>query len=83
MPLFVCAKCHCIENTACGWWWSRDDHDILIWDESNEEFKGKGLCSECAPCKYNDGTPTKFGKWHGKFPKQYYPETTYIGLLFN
>jgi len=35
MPLFICEKCECIENTAlCGYWW---------------RGKGKALCSECDP----------------------------------
>lgn len=32
MPLFECEKCHCVENTATGAYWGRDEK----------------LCSECA-----------------------------------
>lgn len=69
MPLFVCDKCGCVENTALGRYWTKDWEDM--WDEDNE---GLALCSECAPTKFKDGTSTstewcEYGKWHGKFPK--------------
>ena len=75
MSIFKCEKCGCAENTALGWYWARkmvaDDAD---WSEVGEEYKGKALCSECAPKFYKDGTPTGFGKWHGHFPKEPYKE---------
>lgn len=37
MPLFVCSKCNCIENTALSGFWFRDPGD------------NKPLCSECDP----------------------------------
>lgn len=72
MPLFVCAKCKCVENTALGLWWNKHDYDIYVFNETNETFKGKGLCSECAPEKFVDGTLTKYGKWHDQFEKENY-----------
>ena len=65
MPLFKCENCGCIENTACGHYWSKDI----------KRFKGteyaKALCSECTPTTYPDGsTNRKGGKWHGQFPKE-------------
>lgn len=72
MGLFICEKCGCVENTALGHYWSRKDFDWYNWDEANEKFKGKALCSECGPKSYCDtGEPTKFGKWHGKFDKEH------------
>jgi hypothetical protein len=36
MPIFVCEKCNCLENTACSQYWSRE--------------KGSpALCSQCDP----------------------------------
>ena len=65
MSLFVCEECGCIENTALGHWWSRNEK--RMWPDEKDR---RALCSEHGPKKYNDGTPTKFGKWHGKFPKE-------------
>jgi len=64
VSLFVCEKCHCIENTALGRWWSRNSADI--WPDKD---LGLALCSECGPSTYRDGTPTRFGQWHGRFEK--------------
>ena len=75
MSIFKCEKCGCAENTALGWYWAAkvcaEDAD---WSEVGEEYKGKHLCSECAPKYYKDGTPTGLGKWHGHFPKEPYTE---------
>jgi hypothetical protein len=74
MGLFVCSKCHCVENTALGWWWSRNHMRLILPPDMKEFETGKGLCSECLPsdAKYSDGTPTRAkGKWHGKFPKEH------------
>lgn len=73
MGLFICSKCNCIENTALGWWWSKDTLKLTMPPEMKEYEKGKGLCSECLPvgAKFSDGTDVGGkGKWHGKFPKQ-------------
>ena len=70
MSLFVCSKCHCIENTALCSYHSRKRVELFNWI-GLEEYKGKALCSECGPLLYRDGTPTRLGKWHGKFPKQH------------
>lgn len=72
MGLFKCAKCGCVENTALGFYWLRNDSKMiesLDWSNVGEEYKGKPLCSECAPEKYLDGKDTGWGKWHEKFEK--------------
>lgn len=72
MGLFKCAKCGCVENTALGFFWLRNDPKMiesLDWSETGEEYKGKPLCSECAPAKYLDGRDTGWGKWHEKYEK--------------
>lgn len=73
MGLFVCAKCNCIENTALGWWWSRNSLKLTLPVEMKEFETGKGLCSECLPkgAKFSDGSDAGgTGEWHYKFPKQ-------------
>lgn len=64
MPLFICEKCGCIENTALGRYWSRN---MNIWADDN---RGKALCSECAPTHFKGGEVNeRGGKWHGRFEK--------------
>jgi hypothetical protein len=63
MPLFVCDNCKTIENTACGYYWGRE-----------EDFFGTGktdaLCSACMPSVYSDGSKCrKGGGWHGRFKR--------------
>lgn len=70
MPIFKCAKCGCAENTAFGLYWTRHMPENYDWSEVGEEYKGKALCSECAPKRYSDGEPTGFGEWHGHFKKE-------------
>ena len=71
MSLFVCDKCGCVDNTALGRYWSKDDP--LLWGEDN---LGLALCTECAPTTFADGSPVNprimadYGKWHNKFPKK-------------
>ena len=72
MPLFKCAKCGCVENTALGHYWTRHMVDNYDWSDVGEQYKGQPLCSECAPTHFANGEPTGRGKWHGKFPKEPY-----------
>ncbi len=71
MGIFVCHKCKSVENTALGHWWSRKNIEMFEWPPELEEHKGEGLCSECAPINFSDGSGKNGnGKWHDKFPKQ-------------
>jgi hypothetical protein len=66
MPLFVCDLCQCVENTALGHYWGRDQDYF-----GKPELVGKALCSECSPDTYKDGSKNSDGgRWHGKFPKR-------------
>jgi len=57
MPLFVCDKCNCIENTAlCGYWFREKEWD----DDGNVIKEDPKLCSNCDP---------KF-KGHKRFPME-------------
>jgi hypothetical protein len=63
MPLFVCDKCKCIENSAMGQWATRGRYGN----------SPEALCSECRPyVKFEcpGGLHEEGGRWHGKFPKE-------------
>lgn len=65
MPLFICAKCGCVENTAISTYWFRKN---LKYVSGLEEYQDKPLCSECGmTVDYKTMVP---GRWHGKFPKE-------------
>lgn len=68
MSLYQCEKCGVIENTALGFYHTRN------WVGTYpKEFNGKKLCSECGPANYNDGSKTNWGEWHCMFEKKFYP----------
>lgn len=72
MSLFQCENCGCRENTACSAQGTK--HMTRIYDWSGiEDLKGKMLCSVCAPTKFRDGVPTKFGVWHNRFKRTFLP----------
>lgn len=64
MPLFRCEKCGCVENTATGFFYGREDEGWPV------DVRGKALCSACAPAVGPHGEPTGFGAWHGMFPQR-------------
>jgi hypothetical protein len=79
MGLFICAKCNCVENTALGHYWSRNNVSLKLSDNMKQYEKGAALCSECMPAdaSFSDGSGKGrigTGKWHGKFPKQNYDD---------
>ena len=72
MGLFVCDKCKCVENTALGWYWSKDSLRLVLPEDMKDYEFSKALCSECLPesTRFTDGgNPGYTGKWHNKFPK--------------
>lgn len=73
MSLFQCENCGCCENTALAAQGFQMMKSLFDWTYA-PELEGKLLCSACGPVKYNDGTPTKFGKWHGVFSRQFLPK---------
>lgn len=74
MPLFICEKCKCIENTATGHYWRRG---MTKWKDSS--LDGLALCSECEPTEYADGSLNgEGGKWHGRFEKKIIDDPQYF-----
>lgn len=70
MPLFVCDKCGAIDNTALGFYWSRNRVNF-----KDPALKGMALCTRCVPEEYDDGSKTGYnGKWHNKFPLELYED---------
>lgn len=66
MPLFKCAKCGCVDNTAVSTYWFRNNLEYV---GDLAPYQGLPLCSECGMVS-NDGTKMVPGRWHGKFPKK-------------
>lgn len=69
MPLFICAKCGCVENTALSTYWSRN---LLPYAEELKEYEDKPLCSECGMAVFEHVSGTGAivpGRWHNRFPK--------------
>lgn len=64
MPLFICAKCGCVENTALSTYWFRKN---LTYADGLEKYQDKPLCSECGTA---DGDRMVHGKWHEQFPRE-------------
>ena len=69
MPLFICAKCGCVENTALSTYWFRK---MLKYTDGLEEYQDKPLCSECGAVLYDGNGCGKMvpGRWHNRFPKK-------------
>lgn len=78
MPIFICAKCGCVDNTATSSYWSLRlsiDRNGLKYHKSLADYIGKPLCSECGRYVYGkdeDGNYVEAivpGEWHNKFEK--------------
>jgi len=71
MSTYICEKCGCIDNTACGGnYWAVVGK---LNDFADEYSNTHVLCAECTPAEYADGTPTETrGKWHDMFPKTHW-----------
>lgn len=71
MSSFQCQWCGCVDNTALsgqGMAWP----ELFNW-AGIENRRGLKLCSACGPTAYKDNTPTRFGRWHGMFPRTFLP----------
>jgi hypothetical protein len=84
MSLFQCGNCGCCENTALAA--VAYVYAARFFDYTGiEDRKDKLLCSACGPTKFGDGTPTKYGTWHGQFARTFLPkgkfQTNRVGNL--
>ena len=77
MSLYQCDHCGCCENTALGATGHPGKSEYFDWT-GIEELRDMQLCSACGPLKYSDGAPTKYGKWHGRFPRTFLPKGKFI-----
>jgi hypothetical protein len=71
MSTYICEKCGCIDNTACGgnYWGVMSKRAYFKDDYANKHV----LCVECTPSEYCDGSISEeAGKWHNKFPKRHW-----------
>ena len=71
MSTYICTKCGCIDNSACG-----GNYSIINMSEPffADDFANKNLlCVECTPSVYIDGSVNaRAGKWHNRFPKRHW-----------
>lgn len=79
MPTYICEKCGCIDNTACGgnyWLVQCMRHKNYSNPFFKDDYANKHvLCTECTPSEFYDGSANpNGGKWHNKFPKKHWSE---------
>ncbi len=68
MSLYICDRCHTIENTALGMFNRTSAHKRWFGDAIEE---GEKLCSACTPALFADGSPNrKGGTWHNEFHRE-------------
>lgn len=68
MSLYVCDRCHSIENTALGMFNRASAHKRWFGDAIKE---GEKLCSACTPSHFVDGSKnSKGGGWHDAFYRE-------------
>jgi hypothetical protein len=71
MSTYICEKCGCIDNTACGdnYWGFIGKRNYYKDEYANNHI----LCVECTPSEFKDGSiNTEVGKWHNQFPKEHW-----------
>lgn len=73
MSTYICEKCGCIDNTACGGnYWSMKGKQNYFKDEYANTH---ALCVECTPTEYEDGSKNRSaGQWHNHFTKKHWSE---------
>lgn len=77
MSLFQCEACGCRENTALACQGFKELSGYFDWSYAPER-EGMMLCSACGPARHAGGTPTKYGTWHGQFPRWFLPLGQFI-----
>jgi len=84
MSTYICEKCGCIDNTACGGnYWAvsysiskfKKDGTAIKKCFKDEYANTHVLCVECTPAEYSDGSiKREAGKWHNMFLKKHWSE---------
>lgn len=77
MSLFQCEACGCRENNALACQGFKEFSGYFDWSYAPER-EGMKLCSACGPALHAAGTPSKFGVWHGVFPRLFLPKGQFI-----
>ena len=73
MPLFICNKCGCIDNTAMdNTYWLIQMYEPEEKLYSDEWYNTHPVCTECNNLTSSDGSVIGTGKWHGKFEKKHW-----------
>lgn len=74
MSTFICDKCGCVDNSACGGtYWSSKSGWLDLFED--DYFNTNPVCCACAPDTYGDGSKnSKAGKWHGLFERKHWSE---------
>lgn len=72
MSTFICEKCGCIDNSACGG--TFHTYRAKSYNFYKDEYANNhALCVECTPKEFNDGSINETaGKWHNRFPKEHW-----------
>lgn len=73
MSTYICEKCGCIDNTACGgnYWLVKSKMNFFKDEYSNTHC----LCVVCTPTEFHDGSKNEqAGKWHNMFPRKHWSD---------
>lgn len=71
MAAYICVKCGCIDNTACG-----GNYWVKEFKPYKDEYANTySLCTACTPSELADGSIDEdAGKWHNIFAKKHWTE---------
>lgn len=82
MSTYICEKCGCIDNTACG-----GNYYVVVgkMNSYKDTYANEHLlCVECTPQEYKDGSINQEkGKWHNIFPKTHWSQIGSPDKLIN
>ena len=74
---FQCVICGCIDDTA----YAPVAADAKYFDWSYAPARnGRRICTACGPSRYSDGSHSEYGRWHGKFDREFVPRGKFISL---
>ncbi|HLH92043.1 MAG TPA: hypothetical protein VKX28_26725 [Xanthobacteraceae bacterium] len=59
MPLFMCTKCGCVDNTALAEYWNQERDWLAATANAVARPRFEPQCSQCLT-----------SRWHGQFPRK-------------